>query len=266
MRVAVCTGNPHKESVEVLAEQLALGGHSLDIWTRPEHVDPRVDGFIFRGAGSPPELREAERASMVAQSMAVPCLNGYFPRLCRDKAATHWLWGQAGLPQPAWQMPSPEARPHFSSEWFVVKPCRGSEGEGVERFSTWQEALRHTLDSDEDCFIQEFIPGVAVRVLASPRSVLAAYAKLPPPGDWVAAVSLGGSRAAFELSPQQSELCLRAVEVLQSDFLGLDLLVSDSHTLLLEANAAADLPREIIEPLDNGAVLEALLSPFGYRA
>ena len=126
---------------------------------------------------------------------------------------------------------------------LVIKEACGSFGQQVYLASS-PEAARAILASvrGKRVIFQKFISesaGRDLRLNVVGGRVIAAMERWSEDGDFRANVTLGGSMRAYEPTPEEETIALRAAERLGLDFCGVDILRSDNGPLLCEVNSNA---------------------------
>jgi RimK family alpha-L-glutamate ligase len=108
----------------------------------------------------------------------------------------------------------------------IVKPLFGSMGAGMTRVDDRDVAYRvfHALEIERAVYyLQEALPADRdVRAFVVGGRVLAAIERVAP--GWRANLARGAEARATELSAEQERSCLAAVEALDTDYAGVDLL------------------------------------------
>ena len=125
---------------------------------------------------------------------------------------------------------------------LVVKRRRGRKGRGVALIDN-ASALGFVLDGlngpGEAVLLQEFLRADDprdVRVLVMEGRVLAAMMKKPRPGDFRSNLGQEGEPLPVELSDMEIETAVRAASATGLDLAGVDLLGTNSGTVVLEVN------------------------------
>jgi len=124
----------------------------------------------------------------------------------------------------------------------IFKPCRTGKGIRIEKIEN-EDDLISTLEREEsegrdakDFIIQEFIPYKHdLRVLVLGNKIFC-MERIPRKGDFRANFSLGGSVKLFDLSENDKNLALKAARSLNLTFAGVDLLIIEDKTYVLEVN------------------------------
>lgn len=148
---------------------------------------------------------------------------------------------------------------------FWIKNAIGSQGLGV----SWAFDEIHAIAQCDlirvaggSGVIQKHAAGLDIRALVVRGEVLAAMHRSPSARDPRANLHRGGTARAIALTKAESLLAVKAAEILQLDFAGVDLIrgPGDAGSVILEVNANAglsglarvtdfDLPRRICEKL-----------------
>jgi RimK family alpha-L-glutamate ligase len=188
-----------------------------------------------------------------------------------DKYYTSGLLAQAGLPTPRTRVceRADDALPAFEALGgdVIVKPLFGSMGQGLVRVQDPDVAYRvfKALDlAREVYYLQEALPhaGRDLRAFVLGGRVLAAMERVAL--GWRTNVARGGQPQPARLTPEQERLCLRAAEVVEAEYAGVDLLpAADGRDYLLEVNGipgwqglqtvtGTDIAGEIVAYLQHG--------------
>ncbi len=165
-----------------------------------------------------------------------------------DKYLTTSQLAKAGLTVPATAVcESSEAAMHQFEQLggdVVVKPLFGSEGRGIFRISDPDLAYRsfRTLERTQSViYLQQFIshPGHDLRILILNGRVLGAVRRHGK-DDFRTNLSRQGKAEKYLPTDREAELAIRAAEITQAEFSGVDLLYSSrspQECYLLEVNA-----------------------------
>lgn len=162
-----------------------------------------------------------------------------------DKLYTSGLLEQAGLPTPRTIVceESNEAMQSFAvlGGDVVVKPLFGSMGRGLARVEDEELAYRlfKALDIERAVYyLQETIPhyGYDIRAFVIGGRLVAASERVSD--SWRTNFSRGARVRPAHLTPEQTELCLRAAAAVGTDYAGVDLLpAKNGNYYLLEVNS-----------------------------
>jgi RimK family alpha-L-glutamate ligase len=162
-----------------------------------------------------------------------------------DKLYTSGLLERAGLPTPRTMVceNTAEALKAFGELGgdVVVKPLFGAMGLGMARVEDKDVAYRvfKALELERAIYyLQETIPhpGSDIRAFIIGGRVVAAMERFSD--DWRTNVARGGQARPCRLSAEQEELCLRAAQVVQADYAGVDLLpAADGQPYIIEVNS-----------------------------
>jgi RimK family alpha-L-glutamate ligase len=124
----------------------------------------------------------------------------------------------------------------------IIKPLFGSMGHGMVRVSDPDTAFRvvRALEMTRAVFyVQRVIEhhGCDIRAFVVGDRVVAAMERRASDGGWRTNISRGGDARAMELSPEWTELALRAARAVEADYVGVDLLPARDGTVhVLEVN------------------------------
>jgi ribosomal protein S6--L-glutamate ligase len=125
----------------------------------------------------------------------------------------------------------------------IYKPILSSMGKGSMRFTDTDLAYNayKMLDRMQHPFIiQKYInnPGRDVRVFVIGDEVISAVYKYLPDGGWKSNVAQGGRMVEEKISEEIKELGLKASEVMELDYSGVDIIEGPNGPIILEVNAA----------------------------
>ncbi len=265
MKIVVLYGSkPSANSQELVDTAVRMGhkvidGPSTDVssWVSPE--GPRfwvgredvtdADICLLRSYG-PGSCEQMTRRISLMEHMelaGIRVINRSYPfRRARDKYATqYWLY-QYGLPIPSTFTTESLARAYEKTQEMgevVYKPILGSMGRGSMKFQDTDlaynayrtlERLQHPL------FIQKYIknPGRDIRVFVIGGEVAGAVYKYLPKNSWKSNVAQGGKMVEEAISEEIINLALKATEVMELDYAGVDLLEGPDGPVVLEMNAS----------------------------
>ncbi|MUV89022.1 ATP-grasp domain-containing protein [Halapricum sp. CBA1109] len=218
--------------------------------------DPLPDadvGFVY-----PSRIMEG---GVVDAMLDVPWVNDREAILrSRNKADVLTRLSAAGVPVPETTMvsnPVDDEAVAAAAERFdppiVVKPNSTTRGTGVTKVSDLDSLLGVTdyLDlvqdyratGDRSYLLQEYLPDARdYRVMVLDGEYVGAVERRLPAdararGQWKHNVHRGAEASAVDLAPELRELAERAAAVLDIDYLGVDLLVTEERALVGETNA-----------------------------
>lgn len=123
----------------------------------------------------------------------------------------------------------------------VVKPIFGGEGRGISRVADVEDARRMFQQLEQAgsvLYLQKFIPheGYDYRLLVIGDRILGMRRRNPH--DWRTNISRGAVGEPLEVTPELSELAIRAARAVGAEFAGVDLLpCADGQLYALEVNA-----------------------------
>ncbi|MCC7361549.1 MAG: RimK family alpha-L-glutamate ligase [Anaerolineales bacterium] len=161
-----------------------------------------------------------------------------------DKYYTSGLLAQAGLPTPRTLVCESRAAALAAfaelGRDVIVKPLFGSMGLGLARLQDEAVAYRvfQALELERAVYyVQETIPhpGRDLRAFVIGGQVVAAMARVAP--GWRTNLAQGARPEPVNLTPEQTDLCLRAAAAVGADYAGVDLLpAADGSLYVLEVN------------------------------
>jgi ribosomal protein S6--L-glutamate ligase len=154
----------------------------------------------------------------------------------------------------------------------VIKLNEGTQGQGVllaEKRSASQGMIEAFRGLYANFVVQEFIGeagGGDLRCFVVGERVAAAMHRQAPEGDFRANLHRGGKASAVELTTQETEVALRAAQVMGLGVAGVDLLRSRRGPLVLEVNSSpglegiedatgSDIAGTIIAHVESGALV-----------
>lgn len=181
-------------------------------------------------------------------SKVMSCSKGFIPNHKASNVGTKsHFWSTATeltLPIPTtWSRTEFLEQKKESEFGFVIKISRSSQGVGVFRCLSYQEACACIHTVHEEIIVQEFIPlpqiqdhrvlMVGTKVVAVMKRVLNAGVE----GEFRANLSLGTSHAQEDILPEAVHKdMIRLIEFTNLDFVGIDYLYVDGRHLFLECN------------------------------
>ncbi len=175
---------------------------------------------------------------------------------CDDKALTYLYLKEHGIPMPRTILaPKTFANVGYPSLDFVdeaaqllgspvvLKECFGSFGQQVYLFHD-VDALREKVRmlAGTPLLFQELVResyGRDARINVVGGRVVAAMLRQSTDGDFRSNLTLGGSMAPYSPTRAESELAIRATQLLGLDFAGVDVLFGKDGPLLCEVNSNA---------------------------
>lgn len=203
------------------------------------------------------------------EMMGVPILNkteGIFNS--RDKFRSLQLLNQAGIRIP---------KTYFSDDMyyaerivrqklgypFVLKVLEGTQGQGVLLVQNEVQAERimnEYVKRKTKILLQEFIEefqGKDIRVIVVDGKIVASMMRVAKEGDFRSNIHRGGQGLIVDLSEQEKEMAIRALEVLGLRMAGVDILRSSRGPMIIEVNSSPGL--EGIEGVTKAEIAEALI-------
>lgn len=170
--------------------------------------------------------------------------------IVKDKLFTQQILGQNNLPVPKTMLAKfPIDVDYVRSELgfpVILKTLSGNRGVGVFLSETEESfedlvSLIEVTNKDANLILQEFIKasfGRDLRVLTIGGKVVACIQRTAKEGSFKANVSQGGSALTYPLNDEIEWLATQVSNILGLDFAGIDLLFSEKHFLICEANSA----------------------------
>lgn len=258
IRIGVLSFHNSKETKALLNAIQALGHDP--VWLRESNtrswmsngvikIEPDVDVVINRlltsQAGQP--LADLGVASSLAA--ARPVLNrpaAVINAMHKFSAAATLV--TAGISVPDAYMPlaadDPATRPHRFLGKVVLRPAIGTHGNGMELLDD-ADPVSPTV-AQRRAFLQQFLESDAarpfdVRIYVVDGTIIGAMKRIAPADDWRTNVARGGRIEDFtpHLPRQVGALAVRATDVLDLDYAGVDLLCNRDTWYVLEVNPTA---------------------------
>ncbi len=180
--------------------------------------------------------------------LGIPVINSTAAMMqCKNKMLTHQLLASAAIPTPqtifnhAGEYGYGELCTLFGSRRFIVKRIDGAKGEGVFLVGSEEEFNAARAECGAEYICQQFVEescGRDVRVWVIGGRAVAAVLRYSDTS-FKSNFSQGGKVAAFELTPEMSELAERAAGALGLEFAGIDLLFAGDGFTVCEVNGNA---------------------------
>jgi ribosomal protein S6--L-glutamate ligase len=129
----------------------------------------------------------------------------------------------------------------------VLKIRRGTQGRGVVLARTFAAARRvHSVLSDfqQYTLVQEYIQEANnedTRVIIVGRKAVAAMVRQAPRGDFRANLHRGGRARSISINPEIRDLAVRAAQVHELGFCGVDIIETSRGPAVLEVNSSPGL-------------------------
>ncbi|WP_301099395.1 RimK family alpha-L-glutamate ligase [Otariodibacter sp.] len=194
------------------------------------------------------------------EAQQIPVLNSSQAfRLARDKWQSLQLLAAANLPVPdtvfTGDLFSTTQTVKSFSPSAIIKTIAGSQGVGVmlsenERSTV---SLLDTLRSAKvKSLLQKYIEeasGQDIRAFVIGNRVVATMARFGTSGEFRANIHQGGYAEPIELSSHEQNIAIKATQALGLDVAGVDLIRSQTGSMILEVNASPGL--EMIEKVSN---------------
>jgi len=216
-----------------------------DVWSELEKL--KVDAILVRSVpfGSLDQIIFRIDALYLLEMQGIPVVNSPWTiERTVDKVYSSMLLSTAGIPTPRTAVCE---RFSDAMEWFkrlggdvIVKPIFGANGVGIVRVSDIDMAHRvfRALQLTRSVFyIQEFIPhrDEDIRVFVAGGEIVAAM--LRKGSAWKTNIYQGGKPIKYDLPRELEEMCLKISSMFKADYLGVDLMFSESGELyVLEVN------------------------------
>ncbi len=129
----------------------------------------------------------------------------------------------------------------------VIKLLKGTHGLGVvlaDKMNTAESMVEAFMKIKERVIIQEFIQeasGRDVRAFVVNGEVVGSMRRQANPGEFRSNLHRGGSSVVIDLTDEERETALKAVEVMGLEIAGVDMLQSNRGPLVLEVNPSPGL-------------------------
>ena len=169
----------------------------------------------------------------------------------RSKLRSLQLLVNSGIRMPKTIFPSPYFSMHRVEETVglpcVIKLLSGTHGIGVILVNdriTASSIMESYIKMKQRFIVQEFISeasGSDIRALVVGGEVVAAMRRTAMQGEFRSNLHRGGSSVNIELSEEEKQTALAAVETLGLEVAGVDMLQSKRGPLILEVNASPGL-------------------------
>ncbi|MBA2662770.1 MAG: RimK family alpha-L-glutamate ligase [Bradymonadaceae bacterium] len=171
--------------------------------------------------------------------------------LSRDKLRTLQYLAASNVPVPATvavhSSETIDAALQRVGSPVIIKLLSGTQGIGVIKAESIDQA-RSTVETlwslGEDCLIQRYIAesrGHDVRVFVVAGKVVAAMNRQASEGEFRSNLHRGGTSSPANLSARESEVALRATEILGLSVAGVDMLITPDGPLVIEVNSSPGL-------------------------
>lgn len=207
------------------------------------------DAIVLRvlGHGSSEEILQTMSLIKSLEVQGQILVNdGNAVRNCLNKSSVLSCLSESGVPIPRThivQRIEEGMRAFEDMGDVVIKPLYGSRGIGVVRVTdvtTARFVLEEMFSRGHVPLIQEFLKheGFDIRALVVEGSVVAAMKRISK--DFRTNISRGGKPIRFELNSELSELAVKASNALGCDYSGVDIVISDMGTRVLEVNCQPD--------------------------
>ena len=195
-------------------------------------------------------------------------------RICGDKMLCSLELARGGVPTPKTFVAfTPDGARQAASRLgfpLVMKPVMGSWARMVHRIND-RDSLDAALESREEMgnpwqkiyYLQEHVnkPGRDIRVFVVGNEAIAGiYRHSTEKSGWITNTGRGGTASKCDITPELSEICLRAVKTVGDGIYGVDLMESGNGLVVHEINhttefrnsvapTGVDIPAKMIEYL-----------------
>ncbi|MBI4599070.1 RimK family alpha-L-glutamate ligase [Candidatus Uhrbacteria bacterium] len=299
MRIGILIFSKPKENMRqampgtvALMEAAARRGHQADLMHEPflSIHDGGTRAFEIRHEGSPlpaydaiiprpnfleePSLHAVTVDALVAAGL--PILNGRTHFLSvKNKLAQKLVCAEAGLPLPRWVIVRhPEYAWSAAKEIgfpIIVKVPFGRGGKGVfyvENKKTLLPLIDYLNVRDKNpVILEEYIEEAEyndLRAFVVGGRIVAAMERTAKLGDVRANIHAGGTGRPVALSPEETELTLKAADAFGLEIAGVDVIRSKRGPLLLEVNAHPGF--EAVSAVTQTDVADAIIAYVEARA
>ncbi|MEM2137942.1 MAG: lysine biosynthesis protein LysX [Candidatus Anstonellaceae archaeon] len=175
-------------------------------------------------------------------------------RICGDKMLCSLELYKSGIPTPETNVCfSPEGVEEAAKRLgfpIVMKPVMGSWARMVNRLNDF-DALDAAVESREEMgnpwqkiyYLQEHVnkPGRDIRAFVIGDEVVAAiYRNATDKSGWVTNAARGAETTVCQVTPELSELCLKAASIADEGIYGVDLMESENGMVVHEINHTAE--------------------------
>ena len=209
-----------------------------------DHVIPRIKpAMTFYGTSI---IRQFE-------VMGVNCLNGSEAiTKSRDKLYTLQILAQYGLNVPITSFANSSYDTKdliklVGSAPLVVKLLEGTKGVGVvlaETNKAAESVINAFRSLKADILVQHYIKeskGQDIRCFVVGGKVIASMERTAQEGEFRANIHLGATAKAIDVTPEESELAIKAAKVIGLEIAGVDMVRSSSGPKILEVNSSPGL-------------------------
>jgi len=266
MRILILSRNPNLYTTRRLLESAAAAGHEAIVtdpmacaiacgaegstifdgagrrpWDDIDVAIPRVGSAASDHAVAVVRALEGRRVAVVNRSVAIA--------RAKDKLTALQRLASFGVPVPKTVMvrqPSqiPAALRAVAGPPAVVKLPQGTQGVGV-MLAESEEALDAILNTiwalGQSAIVQEFVAesrGRDLRVLVVGGKAIAAIRRTARPGEFRANLHRGGSGRVVRLARGYERVAKQAVQALELDVAGVDLLETRTGPRVIEVNSS----------------------------
>ncbi|KGX88055.1 ATP-grasp domain-containing protein [Pontibacillus marinus] len=168
--------------------------------------------------------------------LGVPCFNSsHVAQICNDKAKTHQLLTQQGVPMVDTLFLKGEALPYIPFSFpLIAKDVHGRGGRNVYWVENKDDLLELPFEPKQDLVIQKPAPqlGKDLRVFVVGNKIVGAILR-ENANEFKANYTLGGSASLYELSQEERQLVHKVMAPFEFGMVGIDFLFDEKNQLLL---------------------------------
>lgn len=190
------------------------------------------------------------------EDLGIPVLNSADSiELARNKWKSLYQLKRYGIPVPESLLngceTSAKASVHYCGSPTILKTLNGSQGVGVilaEQTESAISMLETLQQANVPVLLQQFISearGTDLRCFVIGEKVVTAMQRYGQNGEFRANFHRGGTATNVQLTPEETQLAIKATKTIGLDIAGVDLIRSNTGPLVLEVNASPGL--ELIE-------------------
>lgn len=214
------------------------------ILPKPDYLIPRIGANV---------TQQGEFVIRHFEKMGVPCLTSSDGLLnSRNKLRSIQILAQHQLKMPttyfSYDLELAESYVNKTLGYpFILKITEGTQGVGVYLIKDALTAKRyfdHYSDSKTNVILQEFIEeskGRDIRVFTVGNKVIAAMERIAPKNEFRSNIHRGGEGRLIELTTEEKEIAVKAIESLNLKIGGVDIIRSKRGPMILEVNSSPGL-------------------------